>query len=103
MNLFNGESKGPEHVYGGVQMDCQLAAEQFKDQPVQGIPLVNKPAQSIPLVLLALFDLPLSALGDTLTLPIVLSDWLHELTADRPTAILQPAMPPPPSEHPNIW
>ena len=75
-NFFNGESSGPKNVYGGVQMDCQLAAEHLKDSPAQGIPLI----------LFALLDLPLSLLGDTLTLPLVLSDRLHELTADRPPA-----------------
>ena len=88
LNFFNGESRGPEHVYGGVQMDCQLAAEHLKDRP----------AQSIPLVLFALLDLPLSLLGDTLTLPIVLSDRLHELTADRPQA---PAAGPAPGAPPR--
>ena len=62
LNFFSGlgeGTKGPEHVYGGVQMDCQIAAEQLEDHPVQGIPLL----------LCALLDLPLSLLGDTLTLP----------------------------------
>ena len=83
-NFFNGESKGPVHVYGGVQADCQAVAEQFRDHPGQGTPF--------PEVLCALLDLPLSLLGDTLTLPLVLSDRLHDLTADRP-----PAPPPGPA------
>ena len=92
LNFFNGESGGPEHVYGGVRMDCQVAAEQLKDHP--GL----RPAQGIPLALCALLDLPLSLLGDTLTLPLVLSDRLHELTADRPPA---PAAGPAPNTAPR--
>jgi uncharacterized protein YceK len=88
LNFFNGESRGPEHVYGGVQMDCQVAAEQLKNNGVQGIPLV----------LWALLDLPLSLLGDTLTLPLVLSDQLHDLKADRPPA---PAAEPAPDAAPR--
>jgi len=82
-NFFHGESSGPKYVYGGVQMDCQLAAEHLKDRPAQGISLV----------LFALLDLPLSLLGDTLTLPLTLSDQLHDLTADRPNAVPQPVVP----------
>jgi uncharacterized protein YceK len=93
LNFFDGESGGPRRVYGGVQIDCEVAAEQLKDQPVQGIPLVHQPAQSIPMILLALFDLPLSAFGDTLTLPLVLSARWHELTDDRPP-VLAPAWTP---------
>ena len=86
LNFFNGESKGPELVYGGVQMDYQFAAEHIQDQPAQGIPLV----------LGAFLDLPLSLLGDTLTLPLILWHRLRDLTADRPIAVPQPATPPPP-------
>jgi uncharacterized protein YceK len=93
LNFFNGESAGPKRIYGGVQMDCQMAAEQLKDHRVDGPPLV----------LLTLFDLPLSVLGDTLTLPLVLADrlhgladWWHEVTADQPP----PGPPPPPLANP---
>ena len=92
LNFFNGESGGPRRVYGGVQMDCQVAAEQLKDHP--GL----RPAQGIPLALCALLDLPLSLLGDTLTLPLVLSDQLHDLKADRPPA---PAAEPAPDAAPR--
>jgi len=93
LNFFHGESEGPKRVYGGVQMDCQMAAEQLKAPRQEGIPLV----------LLPLVDLPLSLLGDTLTLPLVLSDrlhdladWWHEVTADQPP----PGPPPPPLPNP---
>jgi uncharacterized protein YceK len=77
LNFFNGEGGGPKHIYGGVQIDCQVAAEHLKDRPAQGIPLV----------LCAILDLPLSLLGDTLTLPLVLSDQLQDLMADRTPAL----------------
>ena len=87
VNFFNGESKGPELVYGGVQMDYQFAAEHIQDQPAQGLPLV----------LGAFLDLPLSLLGDTLTLPLILWHRLRDLTADRPIrAFRSPADTPPP-------
>jgi uncharacterized protein YceK len=79
LNFFNGESAGPKRVYGGVQMDCQMAAEQLKERSS--------------LFLLALVDLPLSACGDTLTLPLVLAARWHELTDDLP--------PPPPGQAPR--
>jgi uncharacterized protein YceK len=99
MNFLSGVGEGtesPELVYGGVQMDCQIAAEHLKDPPAQGTPLV----------LCALLDLPLSLLGDTLTLPLILWHRLRDLTADRPIAVPQPATPPPPiaaSPATNRW
>jgi uncharacterized protein YceK len=75
LNFFNGESAGEKRVYGGVRIDCEVAAEQLKDHRVDGPPLV----------LWALFDLPLSAFGDTLTLPLVLAARWHELTDDQPS------------------
>jgi uncharacterized protein YceK len=74
LNFFSGESEGPKRVYGGVRMDCQFAAEQLKDCRVDGPPLV----------LFALFDLPLSAFGDTLTLPLVVAARWRDLMDDRP-------------------
>jgi hypothetical protein len=76
LNFFNGESAGEKRAYGGVRIDCQVAAEQFKDHRVDGPPLV----------LWALFD-------RTRPADHVL-DWLSKLVA-RPSSREEPPCPRP--------
>jgi len=60
-----GDLAANQRIYGGVWTDCNLIDDPY-------LPNTHPPQYSFPLVLLGLFDLPLSAILDTLVLPITI-------------------------------
>jgi uncharacterized protein YceK len=74
--IANLETGKPE-LYGGVQKDVELL-ETPRPQP-HGIGIRNLGA------LVLFVDLPLSAVGDTLTIPIAIYEW-HRGTGDADQA-----------------
>ncbi len=60
-----GDIAANQRIYGGVWTDCNLIDEPY-------LPNTHPRQYSFPLVLLGLFDLPFSAILDTLLLPITI-------------------------------
>jgi len=65
--MYYTPEEGGKQVYGGIKLDTQLIQDSFaKDEPGRE----TGPFVRIRDFALATVDLPLSAIGDTLTLPI---------------------------------
>jgi uncharacterized protein YceK len=90
--------------FGGVRMDANVGAEFMRtafDGRIESLVLLPIPAYIL------FVDLPLSAVGDTLTLPYVLYQGPSKMTPlvanpDRPASLPPPALtiPPPPPDSP---
>jgi uncharacterized protein YceK len=78
LNLPNEDHdlvESSRQVYGGVKLDAKVAPNYLKGV-AQGTPSATDFARST----MAVVDLPLSAVGDTLTLPVVM---LMQATDDK--------------------
>src|SRR5262245_48986038 len=72
-NVWLTPIEGGQRVYGGVQVDCEILRDEFREGRESGPRLRT--------LLFASLDLPLSAVGDTLSLPYALwSGWPIERT-----------------------
>lgn len=69
--MYYTPTEGGKEIYGGVKLDAEL----FKEARAKDAPTLfgcTGPVARIGTVTLATMDLPLSAVGDTLTLPITM-------------------------------
>jgi uncharacterized protein YceK len=75
-----GEESAPRKAYGGVQTDLSLATEFLVESPLKpSCGGMGKGVEVIMAAYLLAVDVPLSAVGDTLTLPWTVANELPKL------------------------
>lgn len=65
----------PRAVYGGVRLDAAIASRAAQR-------IAERPLLATPFLLASVVDLPLSAVGDTLTLPVTIPASIEKSVAD---------------------
>jgi len=76
----------PQSVYGGVRLDAGVLSEGFVGILTDSSLSPDERALDTPYLLLFLTDLPLSAIVDTLTLPVTVPATLNRWSAERAQA-----------------
>lgn len=78
--LWLTPDEGGQRIYGGVRVDLDVANPLAHDSGIvrETGPVPLTPAERMGHLAFLCIDLPLSAIGDTLTLPIVLAGQLSE-------------------------
>jgi uncharacterized protein YceK len=97
--LDDRDWKGGRVVYGGTLTDCGIIIATPRACFSKGdeYALFLQPIWTLGFGLLAAVDLPLSVIGDTLTLPITLNHALNSKTSDSPNLPGTPELPNSPS------
>jgi len=79
MEFSKERDTGERAIYGGVQIDAHLAFDSTKDALADSNSDHATIGSAIAMCMLAILDAPLSAIADTLTLPITISATLKKM------------------------
>src|SRR5262245_47387430 len=96
-NLWSCCKSGDRAVYGGVAHSLRRAAEDAEEAARLDDPDCALHALGAGLMLV---DVPLSAVADTLTLPITVPEMLGRRAEQRPTLVVPAGSEPPPQARP---
>jgi uncharacterized protein YceK len=83
------EFRSQPEIYGGVCEDMRWAWTLVSDSPSGSYPVAGKVAQLVVAPCVLCIDLPLSAVADTLTLPLTVRSALHENNLHPASALEQ--------------
>jgi uncharacterized protein YceK len=83
MEFSKERDTGERRIYGGLQIDANAAFVQPFESISESKTESNGPDHTIALCVLAIFDAPMSAIADTLTLPITIPATMKKLKANN--------------------